>query len=369
MNLLQIEIQLIAMAAAAACALPGVFLVLRRMSLMSDAISHSILLGIVIGFLLIGDVTSPVLVVGAALAGLATVVLVELLERTRLVRVDAAMGLVFPLLFSIAVIIVARFASNVHIDTDAVLLGELALAPFDRLEVAGWDVGPRALWVMAAILVVNIAVVTVLFKELELTSFDAGLATALGFSPVVVHYLLMGVVSVTAVGAFDAVGAILVVALMIAPPSTAYLLTDRLKNMVWLSVVIGIASALIGYWSAHLLDASIAGCMAAAAGGLFALALAFAPERGLVALARRWARQKEEFAITMLTIHLFNHEGLPEAAEEGRIDRLDRHLRWEPAYATDIASRAERRGLVARRERVLTLTEQGRTRAQQAIVD
>jgi manganese/zinc/iron transport system permease protein len=364
----QLEIQALAAVVAAACALPGVFLVLRRLALISDAISHAILLGIVLAFFVVEDLTSPLLIVGAALTGLLTVVLVELLERTRLVREDAAIGLVFPVLFSVGVIGIARFADDVHLDVDAVLLGELAFAPFDRVSALGWDLGPKGLWVMGTILALNIVLIAVFYKELKLASFDAGLAVALGFSPAVVHYGLMSMVSVTAVGAFDAVGSILVVALMIAPPAAAYLLTDRLGLMLALSAGIGVASAIAGYWVAHWLDASIAGSMAAAAGVFFALAWLFAPERGLVALARRRARQRWEFAQTMLTIHLLNHEGSPEAAEESRVEHLTHHLRWEPEFADRVVRGAERGGLVTPAGGRLVLTDRGRAVAREAVV-
>ena len=364
----QLEIQALAAVVAAACALPGVFLVLRRLALISDAISHAILLGIVLAFFVVEDLTSPLLIVGAALTGLLTVVLVELLERTRLVREDAAIGLVFPVLFSVGVILIARFADDVHLDVDAVLLGELAFAPFDRLSAAGWDLGPQGLWVMGTILVLNVVLIALFYKELKLASFDTGLAVALGFSPAVVHYGLMSMVSVTAVGAFDAVGSILVVALMIAPPATAYLLTDRLGVMLVLSAAIGVASAVAGYWLAHWLDASIAGSMAAAAGGFFGLAWLFAPERGLVALARRRARQRWEFAQTMLAIHLLNHEGSPEAAEESRVEHLTEHLSWEPEFAGRVVRGAERRGLVSPAAGQLVLTDRGRAVAREAVV-
>ncbi|MCB0293484.1 MAG: metal ABC transporter permease, partial [Calditrichaeota bacterium] len=135
MNSAQLEIQLIASIVAVACALPGVYLVLRRMAMMSDAISHTVLLGIVIAFFITKSITSPLLLIGAALMGVVTVSLVELLNRTKLVREDAAIGLVFPAIFSIAVILISRFAGDVHLDTDAVLLGELAFAPFNRLRL------------------------------------------------------------------------------------------------------------------------------------------------------------------------------------------------------------------------------------------
>jgi manganese/zinc/iron transport system permease protein len=363
----QVEIQLIAVVVAVACALPGTFLVLRRLALVSDAISHSILLGIVLGFFVVGSVNSPLLLVGAALVGLATVVLVQLLERTRLVKEDAAIGLVFPALFSIGVILISRYAEDVHLDVDAVLLGELAFAPFDRLEFWGWDWGPQALVVMSVILALNLLAIGIFWKELKLSTFDPALAVALGFTPAVVQYALMGLVSLTAVGAFDAVGSILVVALMIAPPAAAYLLTDSLPRLLALAAGIGAASALAGYWLAYLLDASIAGAMASMTGVAFVLAWLFAPERGLVAAARRRSRQRLEFAQAMLAIHLANHEGRPEAAEESRIDHLDRHLRWDSDFQEQIVGLAERRGLVRRSGVQLELTQAGRELAADAL--
>jgi manganese/zinc/iron transport system permease protein len=364
----QIEIQLIAAVVAVACALPGVFLVLRRMALMSDAISHAILLGIVLAFFVTENLASPLLIIAAALTGVVTVVLVELLNRTQLVREDAAIGLVFPVLFSLGVILIARYAGNVHLDVDAVLLGELAFAPFDRFVVLDYDLGPQALYIMGAILLLNVALLFVFYKELKLATFDAGLAAALGFSPALVHYALMSLVSITAVGAFDAVGSILVVALMIAPPATAYLLTDRLSHMIGLSALIGVIGAISGYWMAHFLDASIAGSIATMAGVLFGLAFLLAPERGLIAIARRRARQRWEFAQTMLAIHLFNHEGQPEAAVESRVEHLDEHLRWQRSFAAQVVRLAERRGLILLHEGGLALTEAGRQVARQAIV-
>lgn len=367
MSAAQIEIQVIAAVVAAACAVPGVFLVLRRMAMMSDAISHTVLLGIVLGFFLTNNLTSPLLILGAALTGVLTVTLVEIVHRTRRVAEDAAIGLVFPALFSLAVILISRFAGDVHLDTDAVLLGELAFAPFERFVVAGTDLGPQALWVMGGILLLNLLLVALFYKELKLATFDPALAAALGFSPVWIHYGLMASVSLTAVGAFDAVGSILVVALMIAPPAAAYLLTDRLDRMLALSVGLGVAGALAGYWLAHALDASIAGSIATALGGLFVAAWLLSPQRGLLALARRRRRQRWEFAATMLAIHLLQHEGSPQAAEESRAAHLQEHLRWAPAFAARVVRHAARQGLVTEQTGVLVLTESGRRAAGQAL--
>ncbi len=368
MSEFQLEIILIAVVTALACALPGVFLVLRRTAMMSDAISHTVLLGIVIGFFLTGDLTSPLLVLGAAAVGLLTVSLVALLERTRLVREDAAIGLVFPALFSLAVILISRFAGDVHLDTDAVLVGELAFAPFDRLVVGGSDLGPRGLYLMGGILLANLLFIVIFYKELKLSTFDAGLAAALGFLPGLLHYALMGLVSLTVVGAFDIVGSVLVVALMVTPAASAYLLTDRLPRMLGLSALLGGLSAVAGYGVAHELDASIAGSMAASSGVIFLLVFLLAPERGLLALARRRARQRWDFAQTMLAIHLLNHEGLPEAEQESQVSHLQEHLRWDPAFASGVMRRALERGWMVRTNGHLTLTDQGRIQAREAIV-
>jgi manganese/zinc/iron transport system permease protein len=364
-----LEIQLVAAVTAAACALVGVFLVLRRAALLSDAISHAILPGIVVGFFLTEDLASPLLLLAAAATGVLTVALIEALARTRLVKQDAAIGLVFPALFSIGVILIARFASGVHLDTDAVLLGDPAFSWIERLTVGGRDLGPKALWVMGAILVLIGAFIGVFYKELKLSTFDPALAAALGLAPGLLHYALMGLVSVTAVGAFDVVGSILVVALIVAPPAAAYLLTDRLLVMLGLGPALGILSAVSGYGLARVLDASIAGAMATMAGVLFALVFALAPERGLLAQARRRASQRREFARRMLLVHLLHHEHTPEADRECRVPHLQEHLRWDEAFAETAVRYAERTGTVRRTGDMLALTSAGRAAAQDAMAD
>jgi manganese/zinc/iron transport system permease protein len=334
--------------------------------MMSDAISHTVLLGIVLTYFVVQDLSSPLLIVGAAATGLLTVWLVELLSRTRLVKEDAAIGLVFPALFSLAVILISRFARGVHLDVDMVLLGELAFAPFDRLIVFGFDL-PRALVVMSVILLLNLAFILLFYKELKLATFDAGLAATLGFAPVLLHYALMGLVSLTAVGAFDAVGSILVVALMVTPAAAAYLLTDDLRAMMGLSVLIGGASAIAGYWLARALDGNIAGAMATMTGVNFLLVLLFAPSRGLVAVASRRARQRWDFAQAMLTVHLLQHEADP-TSDENRVDHLVEHIRWQPNFAEQVVRYAERKGTVRRQAGRLLLTDTGRHLAQQRVV-
>jgi manganese/zinc/iron transport system permease protein len=368
MSVTQLEIQLIAGVVAVACALPGVFLVLRRMAMMSDAISHTVLLGIVLSFFALQTLHSPWLIIGAAAIGVVTVSLVELLNHTKLVKQDAAIGLVFPALFSVAVILISRFARGVHLDVDAVLLGELAFAPFDRMSLFGLDL-PRALVVMSVILLVNLLLIALFYKELKLATFDAGLSAALGFSPTLLHYGLMMLVSVTAVGAFDAVGSILVVALMVAPAAAAYLLTDDLRRMLGLSALIGIVSAVGGYWMARWLNANIAGSMATMTGLLFLLVFLLAPQRGILAMTQRRARQALEFAQTMLAIHLLQHENQPdEAPHENRVEHLVSEVHWSPAFAEKVVRYAERKGTLLNQDGYLILTDGGRSLARQAMM-
>jgi manganese/zinc/iron transport system permease protein len=364
------ELEIIAVGAlvAAACALPGTFLVLRKLSMMSDAITHTVLLGIVLAFFVVQDLSSPLLIGGAAIVGLLTVYLVDLLKRSRRVAEDAAIGLVFPFLFSIAIILISRFAGSIHLDTDAVLLGEIALVPQDRLILAGKDLGPRAAWILGTVGLAGAAFILGLFKELKLSTFDPGLAEALGFKPAALNFALMGLVSVTAVAAFDAVGSVLVVALMIGPPAAALLLTNRLGAMLALSVVIGVLSAPVGYLAARRLDVSIAGSMAAMIGLAFVASFLLAPKRGLVAVGRRRMRQRWEFAQKMLAAHLFNHEGTPEQGVESELAHIEASLGWNPSFRGRVVTRAAQRGLVVENPETLELTEAGRNFARTALV-
>lgn len=355
MSSAQIEIQIIASIVAVACAIPGTFLVLRKMAMISDAISHSILPGIVVGFFITQDLNSPLLISLAALTGIITVVLVEYIQKTGLVKEDTAIGLVFPALFSIGVILIAKNANDVHLDVDAVLLGELAFAPFNRLLIGGTDMGPKSLWVVGTILLITITLLILFFKELKVSTFDKGLAASLGFSPAIIHYGLMTVSSVTTVGAFDAVGAILVVALMIAPAATAYLLTTDLKKMLALGIVFGIFSAIMGYWVAHWLDASIAGSITTVLGLVFLLVYLFAPSKGIIAVMYREKQQRTEVSLLTFLLHLKNHDEI----EERHVNHLSEHINWQKIRAKTVLDLAEKNNMIHIEDNVVSLTKKG----------
>lgn len=257
--------------AAASLALIGSFLVLRQNGMLGDAISHAVLPGLVIAFLITSSRNVVPMVIGAGVFGLLTAYLTELLSQTRRVYTDAAMGIVFTLLFAVGVIMVAMFTEQVDLDQECVLYGEIAYAPWNRLVIGGNDLGPRALWILGAVLLANCAFILLFFKQLKISSFDPQMAIAVGIKEKLWHYLLMTMVSLTVVSAFESVGAILVVAMLIIPGATAYLLTSRLHVMLGLAVVIGILIAIGGFYGASWLDASIAGMMAVVGGGIFAV--------------------------------------------------------------------------------------------------
>ncbi len=343
---------------AAACALPGTFLVLRRMAMMTDAISHAILPGLVAGYVLASGPNLLTGALGATAAAIITVTLVEALQRTRWLDGGAAMGIVFPAMFALGTVLISRWFANVHLDTDAILYGNIEFAFFDRLVIAGNDLGPRSIWVMSALLAINLALIGLLYKELKITTFDPGMAAMLGISPAIVHYVLMLALSITTVGAFTAVGAILVVALVIVPAATARLLTDRLGAMIGLSAVIGAASAWTGFELALWLDTSVAGAMVTMLGAFFGAALLLSPSHGLVARALRHRANARRFAVDLLVAHLSHHEGVAHTpANAGAA------LRWSPDHAARVIGRATTAGLIASREGRLALTERGEARA------
>jgi len=343
-------------------ALLGTFLVLRGSSMQADAISHAILFGIIMVWLNTGQTSGPVQILGAALAGLLSVMLSEAIARTRLVASDTAIGLAFPALFAAGVLLINLYARDVHLDAHAVLLGEIGFVWLDTVSVGGVEVA-RALVTLSVVLAVNLVLVLGLWKELKLATFDPALAAALGFAPGLLFHLLLGLTSASAVASFDAVGVVLFIAFVIVPPATAYLLTERLGHMLGLAMALGVAAALAGYPLAVAWDVSIGGTMASVAGGFFALALVFAPRRGLVAGALQRRAQRLDTACRTLVAHLATHADSAAEAEENTARALREHLRWSEAEARRAILRSLDRGLVRRDGGRLALTDKGAAEA------
>ena len=289
MNWTQIDtwIVIIGSLCAAGCAMPGTILVLRRMSLMGDAISHTVLPGIAIAFLVTGSRDPTAMLIGAVVVGLITAFLVQAIQSLGKVEVGASMGIVFTVLFAFGLVLMRQAIDHVDIDPDCVLNGAIEFAWFDQ-NPDGWGI-PRGAIVNGVMLLANLFFILLFYKEFKITAFDPSLAKSQGIQPSFMHYMLMTMTAATAVAAFETVGSILVVAMFIVPPATAYLLTDRYGVLILLSLLIAVLSAGIGHLSAITVPTwfgysgtTTAGAMAVAAGGLFVVAWMISPNQGLI---------------------------------------------------------------------------------------
>lgn len=446
----------------------GSFLLLRGLALTTDAISHTVLLGIIVAFLVMvgllgmeADLSSPLLILGAAGSGVLTVVLTEMIERSGLVKEDAALGLAFPFLFAVAILLIARFADNVHLDQDSVMVGEIGVAsanannycfancdpititPEDsRAKIirecvncasegisprnpnavfeeicencgtytAGQIVAqasrgnplvapeenpqlvfiPKSFGVMGILTLITLLFVIVVYKELKLATFDSALAKALGFRPAVLHYLLMVLVSLVAVGAFDAVGSILVVAFFIIPPATAYLLTNRLWVMLTFSPFIGVVSVFTGYefakgnflWLVDMSavmrwlnstfgmslnptwDSSISASIVLMMFFFLLMSWLFSPKFGVVALMIQRRVQQRQFAEQVVLGHIYHHRHTEIEATELCADTLHEHFRWSKRRMAWCIARLRTFHYITLQAGQVALTERGEQRVQ-----
>lgn len=345
-----------------ACALVGCYLVLRRMSLMGDAISHAVLPGLVLAFVLSGSTNIVWMFIGAAAAALLTTFLTQTLHQFGRVPTDASMGVAFTSMFALGVILTKIYVSQIHFDVHCVFEGMLAEGALDTFEFHGWEL-PRQLLTVAPVVVLNLLVITLLWKELKLTSFDPALATAMGFSATVMHYVLMAVVAVTAAASFEAVGSILVVAMLIVPPATAHLLCDRLGSMVVVACVFAVLSAVLGYWlsSQAMWNVAPAGAMAVVAGGMYGLAVLFSPQYGILSKLVRNLQTALRILREDLLLMLY------------RVEEIDPTKRLRPAEAVTAVgggwlarwalTMLRHRGRVEVRQGRLHMTDDGRWRA------
>ena len=275
---------------ASACALPGTLLVLRKMSLMGDAISHTVLPGIAIAFLITGTRDPFSMFIGAIVIGILTAMFVHVIQSYGKVEVGASIGIVFTILFAFGLILIRQALDHIHMDPDCVLYGSIEFAYFEQEEFFGYMV-PRSFVVNGVMLVVNAFLLLLFYKEMKIASFDYALAKSQGFKPELMHYVLMTMTAVTAVAAFESVGSILVVAMFIVPPATAYLLTDKYWLLMVIALVVACLSSVLGHLGAITIPTWFgfsgtvtSGAMAVAAGILFLIAWICSPRHGLVAL-------------------------------------------------------------------------------------
>jgi len=253
------------------------------MALVGDAISHSLLPGITIAFLLTNSRDTLPMMLGAIAAGITTVALIEAIRHSSRIKPDAAIGIVFSSLFAVGIILISVFADKIDLDAECVLYGELGFIPLQDIAMfGGVEIGPEPVVRMAIIGLIAIVLLIAFFKEMLVTSFDPGLAASLGINPTRYQYGLTLFLSVVIVSSFESVGVVLVIAMIIFPGATALLLTDRLPKAIWLSTLFSMLYAVFGFHLATWLEASIAGGMTVIAGFIFGLVWMAAPKRGLL---------------------------------------------------------------------------------------
>jgi manganese/zinc/iron transport system permease protein len=362
--------------AAAACSLLGVFLLLRRMSMMGDAISHAVLPGLAAAFLITGSRDSIVMLCGAAVVGVLTALFTEWVRSAGKVDEGASMGVVFTILFAIGLIMMEQAAGSIDIDAECVLYGALETVALDTpVMVMGLAV-PHTAVRLAVVLLADALFLLLFFKELKISTFDPALATSLGINARVLHYLLMTMVAITTVAAFESVGSILVIAMLIVPAAAAHLLSDRLGGVLVLSVLLALASAGLGHVGALLVpgwfgyegvSTSTSGMMAVAAGLIFGAAMLLAPRHGVIAKLVNQAR---------LSLRIVREDVLGRLVREeeaGRAAALSgREVRTATATAGPILGRLALLWLtggrlLARAGGAYRLTDAGRVAARQVL--
>ena len=343
-----------------ACAVLGVFLVLRRLSMVSDAISHSVLLGIVIGYFVTKDIGSVLLIIGASLFGVLTTVCIELLIKSKRVTEDASVGIIFPLFFSIAVILITRYARNVHLDTEMVLIGEIILAPLHRINFLGLSL-PKALVQMSFVLLINIVFIAVFFRKLKISSFDPVYAGVAGIAGAGLYYVFMALVSFTAVSAFESVGAILTISFFISPAASAYLISKDLKITIFLAAVYAVVNSCVGYFLAVKFNVSMSGMCAVVSGLTFMITIAVYPG-GIITKMIRYIKNKNRFSRELLILHIDNHTGKKNALGELGYSTIREHIAWSDRKLKNVLDKLIKKGYVYRaKERgVYSLTETGK---------
>lgn len=320
------ELFLITIFIAIACAILGPFLILRKMAMMVDAITHTILLGIVIGYLLTKNFASPWLIILASFTGVFTSILMEKLSRVPLIEEDSAIGTIFPLLFSIAIIFISIASTSVHIDTDSVLLGKIEFAAFERFMFHDVDFGAKTMWIGIILCCINAAFIAIFYKELKVTTFDKSYAYGLAFAFPAVQYLFMLMISMTTVASFQVVGSVLVISYLVGPCVTAYIITHDLKRLILYSIGISILNTLIGFSISITYDLSISGTIATTMGFVFALVCFFHPQVGMVRRILDQRKKQSRFLLDMCLFHIWKHASKNDFSK-CHIDTMNQHLR------------------------------------------
>ena len=356
-----IEVIFVSVFIAANCALIGNILVLRNIAMITDAISHSVLLGIVITYFFTLDISSPFQILGATLCGFLLVIIIETIQNTRLLKKDATIGVTFPLFFSIGVILISLYAPGAHLDQDVVLEGNLVFTVFDRITLLNIDLS-TTLITSFFILLVNCLFFFSLYKEIKIAIFDPFFASTIGYKPRLLHYVTMLLLSLNSVIAFEAVGSILVIALFIIPPASACLLQLHYSYQVLCSLLIGVSSAILGCVFAWYFDLSLSGSIVTTTGVIFILTFLLNKRGALYHLI--WSFQKRiEIHIYSLLVHLSQHSGRQDESEECNVNHIFKHLKWNKQYTNKVIEKAKANGYIFQKGDLIVLSDVGKQMA------
>lgn len=327
---------LVLLATSICCSLLGVFLVLRNISMITDAIAHSVLLGIVVAFFIVHDLHSPWLIICAGIFGVLAVASIETLGKGGRIMKNDAVGVVFPIFFSLAVILISRYAKNTHLDTDIVLMGEVIFASLDTVQWLNLNIPVHLLRILL-LLLINLVFIHLLYRWLKISGFDEQYARLIGLPVTLIFYSLMILTSITAVTAFDAVGSILVISFFITPAASAYLIAKNLKGMLLGTVFFSIINCSIGVLLAIYLNASMTGLCAFVGTVVFCLVL-LGHKNGVITRYIQSRKIYTNIRQDVFIIHLGNHILDNTHETENHIEHICHHLTWPQEEILKIAN-------------------------------
>lgn len=332
------------------CGILGCFVVLRRMALIGDALSHAVLPGVVIAFIVTKNTGILGLLLGALLAGLTTAVLINLVSQHSRTKEDSAIGIVFTALFALGLILLSNLPRGTHFDLRCFVWG---------VPEAVW---PQDFYLMAIITILVLLLVIIFYYRLKLISFDPVVAAAMGIPVLLYHYLIMGMISATVVAGLKTTGVILVVAMVITPASAAYHMTNRFGVMLVLAGIFGALSALLGMILAYMINAPSGPCMVLVATMIFTAAMLFSPSHGLIFdRFRRWQLSRHIATEDVIkAIYQSTEEAQPAPV---MMANLAQKMQMPVKAVVRITDRLRVKGMAAVSTDVVELTDAGRARA------
>lgn len=348
---------LILIAVAVSTSLLGVFLVLRGQSMLADAISHAVLLGIVLTLFFVHDLGSPLLILGAAIFGVITVLAIEALSKSPHIRRDDAIGTVFPIFFSLAIILINTFFKRAHVDTEAILMGEVLFAELDTVMLFGLTI-PRSLLSTSVVMLINLSVIGLFYTPFKFTFFDESFSRLKGLPVAGLSLLFIVLTSVTTVASFEAVGSILVLAMFITPSAAAFLFTKSLRTMFLLSVSLSCASVVVATHLAFALNVSISGMIAGVDLLIYLIALLFNPN-GIIPTMHRRRKLRMRIRMESFLIHLSHHDKTADARVENCVSEIHNHLNWAIIDVEAMVKQLTERQLITVEDQICRLTPQG----------